>query len=215
MSPRKRQVRTLLLLLYALALGACNSTREFWRYVVDKEVSKPLAERETGTIDTPRMLSPHNVKVVYNDGSTSTEVLIPVLSSGQQIMIAHNDRTSPSALSVVPLPPGDADRALEDSYLESGKQVIRKEAPVSIVKTQARIQELVKQGNYALALEYADQLLKRYPSHVKTLRTRGSLLLKMGEKPEAIKAYQKAQDIEPDPRVEELIKKLEAETGGH
>lgn len=198
-----------------LALVGCNSSREFWRYVVDKEVSKPLAERETGTVDTPRLLSPHNVKVVYNDGSTSTEVLIPVLSSGQQILIAHNNRTSPSALSVVPLPPGDADRALEDSYLESGKQVIRKEAPVSIVKTQARIQDLVKEGNYALALEYADQLLRRYPSHVKTLQTRGSLLLRMGEKAEALKAYQKAQDVEPDPRVEELIRNLEKETGGH
>lgn len=199
---------------YALLTG-CNSTKEFWRYVVDKEVSKPLAERETGTVDTPRMLSPHNVKVVYNDGSTSTEVLIPVLSSGQQILIAHNGRASPSALSVVPLPPGDADRALEDSYLESGKQVIRKESPVSIVKTQSRIQELVKEGNYSLALEYADKLLKRYPNHAKTLRTRGSLLLKIGEKTESIKAYQKAQDIEPDPRVEELIKKLESQTGGH
>lgn len=211
-----RQIKTLSWAVagFTLLIG-CNSTKEFWRYVVDKEVSKPLAERETGTVDTPRMLSPHNVKVVYNDGSTSTEVLIPVLSSGQQILIAHNSRTSPSALSVVPLPPGDADRALEDSYLESGKQVIRKEAPVSIVKTQSRIQELVKEGNYSLALEYADKLLKRYPNHVKTLRTRGSLLLKIGEKNESIKAYQKAQDIEPDPRVEELIKKLESQTGGH
>ena len=202
------------LLLTCVMQMSCNSTKEFWRYVVDKEVSKPLVEREKGAVDTPRMLSPHNVKVVYNDGSTSTEVLIPVLSSGQQILIAHNNKTSPSALSVVPLPPGDADRALEDAYLESGKQVVRKEAPVSIVKTHARIQELVKEGNYSLALEFADQLLKRYPNHVKTLRTKGSLLLKIGEKAEAIKAYQKAQDIEPDARVEELIRKLESEIGG-
>lgn len=209
----KTILKTSLLLTCVLQMS-CNSTKEFWRYVVDKEVSKPLAEREKGTVDTPRMLSPHNVKVVYNDGSTSTEVVIPVLSSGQQILIAHNNKTSPSALSVVPLPPGDADRALEDAYLESGKQVVRKEPPVSIVKTHARIQELVKEGNYSLALEFADQLLKRYPNHVKTLRTKGSLLLKIGEKAEAIKAYQKAQDIEPDARVEELIRKLESEIGG-
>ena len=52
------------LLLTSLMQTGCNSTKEFWRYVVDKEVSKPLAERETGTVDTPRLLSPHNVKVV-------------------------------------------------------------------------------------------------------------------------------------------------------
>jgi tetratricopeptide (TPR) repeat protein len=72
----------------------------------------------------------------------------------------------------------------------------------------------VKEGNYSLALEFADQLLKRYPNHVKTLQTRGSLLLKIGEKAEAVKSYQKAQDLEPDARVEELIRKLESEIGG-
>ena len=200
-------------LLLALALlpglTACNSTREFWRYVVEDEVEKPMAKRDKGQEDAPRVLSPHNVKVVYSDGSTSTEVLIPVLSSGQQIVIDHKSRGAPQAIALAPLAPADADKDLEDAYIKGGNPVSKKSPEVSLVKTEGRIRELVKDGNYALALEYAEQLLKRYPSHAKTLRTKGSLLLKMGEREAALKAYQKAQDIEPDPRVEEQIKALD------
>ncbi len=204
---RHRSLPPACLLLVALAASGCNSTREFWRYVVESDVEKPM--RQAGTEDAPRQLSPHNVKVVYNDGSTSTEVLIPVLSSGQQIVIDHKSRSSPNALSVVPLPPSDADKSVEESYVKSGGPVSQKSPPVSLVKTHERIRELVKEGNYALALEFAEQLLKRYPNHAKTLRTKGSLLLQMGEREAALKTYQQAQEVEPDARVDEQIRALE------
>lgn len=194
-------------------LTSCSATRSFWTYVVDNDVNKPLSKRDAGTVDKEGPMSPYNVKVVYNDGARSTEVLIPVVSSGQQIIIDHQGKKRPQALSVVPLPPVAADKDLEDSYLQQGKQLNASAGPVSIVRTHAKINELVKDGQYGLALEYAEQLLKRYPNHVKTLQTKGSLLLKLGENAAALDAYQKAQDIEFDPRVEEQIKQLEKSLG--
>lgn len=191
---------------------SCSASKEFWEYVVEDRVVKPLPEREEGEEDAPRLLSPHNVRVVYSDGSTSTEVVIPVLTSGQQIVIDHKSRSKPSSLAVVPLPPSSADKSLEESYVGEGLPVQSKSPPVSMVKTHERIRELVKEGNYALALEFADQLLKRYPKHVKTLRTKGSLLMQMGEREAALKAYREAQEVEPDTKVEEMIRKLEDRT---
>ncbi len=210
----KHRLTVLALVAISLSGAACTSTREFWRYVVEDEVEKPLSQRDRGTEDAPRVLSPHNVKVVYNDGSTSTEVLIPILSSGQQVVIDHKSRSAPQALSVVPIPPSEADKSLEDSYVEKGHPVASKSAPVSIIKTEEKIRELVKEGNYALALEHAELILKRYPNHVKTLRTKGSLLLRLGERDAALKTYYKAQEIEPDARVEEQIRTLEKSANG-
>ena len=195
--------------MFGLLATNCSSTREFWRYVVEDKVDAPLTDRGQGQKDTPRQLYPHNVKVVYSDGASSTEVLIPILTSGQQIIIDHKSRTAPSAISLAPLPPTDADKAVDDAYTKSGQPVSSKAPAVSIINTHARIRELVQQGNYALALEYAEQLLSRYPNHVQTLRTKGSLLLKMGEREAALKAYYKAQEIEHDPRVDEQIKTIE------
>lgn len=204
-----RRVLVLQAFLGIIGLGGCNASKEFWQYVVQDEVVKPLPPREKGEDDAPRLLSPHNVRVVYNDGTTSTEVVIPVLSSGQQIVIDHKSRSKPSSLSVLPIPPAPADQSLEQSYLEGGLPIQQKGTPVSIVKTHEKIRELVKEGSYAVALEYADQLLKRYPKHVKTLRTKGSLLLQMGELDAALKTYREAQEVEPDKKVDELIRNLE------
>lgn len=210
-TPSRRILLNVLIQIFGLwLLSSCNASKEFWQYVVEDEVAKPLPSRENGEEDAPRLLSPHNVRVVYSDGSSSTEVVIPVLTSGQQIVIDHKSRSKPSSLSVVPLPPTHADEAIERTYIEDGHPVQPKSPPVSIVKTHERIRELVKEGSYGLALEFADQLLKRYPKHVKTLRTKGSLLLQLGERDAAIKAYREAQEIEPDGKVEEMIVKLES-----
>jgi tetratricopeptide (TPR) repeat protein len=64
-----------------------------------------------------------------------------------------------------------------------------------------------------LALEYATQLLQRYPNHVETLRTKGALLLKMGEREAALESYQKAQDITPNSRVAKQIDELKKAEG--
>ena len=161
------------------------------------------------------MLSPYNVKVVYNDGSTMTEVLIPILSSGQQILVDNQAKDpSQSALSLVPLPPGDADKSAEEAYVKSGQPLSAKAPAVSIVKTHELIRKLVREGNFALALQYADQLLKKYPNHVESLRIKGSLLLKIGERQAALEAYRKAEEIEPNPRVAQQIAELERALSG-
>jgi hypothetical protein len=195
-----------------LLLAGCASGREFWTYVVEPPVEKPV-KREQGT-PTGQVTSPHVVKVNYSDGANSTEVQVPVISSGQQVIIDQKGRPAQDAVNLVPLAPGPADKSLDETYVKSGKTVSQKAQPVSIVKTQAMVKKLVKQGNYSLALEYVDQLLQRYPQHVESLRAKGSILLKMGEKEAALDAYRKAQEIEPNSQVRKQIVDLEKALGG-
>lgn len=197
---------TLLMLLCAAA--GCATGREFWTYVVEEPVSKPLKPK---TDDQPisEPLSPHYVKVNFNDGHVATEIQIPVLSSGQQIVIDHKGRPADKSINLLPLPPTSADKSLVEAYLKNGGTITSTANPVSLVRTQAEIRKLAKQGQYGLALEYATQLLERYPNHVETLRSKGALLLKMGESHAALEAYQKAQDLQADPRVQKQIETLQ------
>lgn len=198
----------LILLVSALCTFGCASGREFWTYVVEEPVKKPLIKDNSDTpIASP--VAAQYVKVQFNDGSLSTEVQIPVLSVGQQIVIDHKGKPSEKGLSLLPLPPTLTDKTLEDTYLKNGGVISATASPVSIVKTRAEIHNLVKQGNYSLALEYATQLLARYPNHAETLRTKGALLLKMGERSAARESYQKAQDIEPQAKVQKQIDAIE------
>lgn len=202
------------LLLAASVLSGCASGREFWTYVVEPPVEKPLA-REQGTLPTGQPSSSQVIRVAYSDGSTSTEVQVPVVSSGQQVIIDQKGRSAKEAIGLVPLAPTAADKSLEESYQKSGKPIVQKASPVSIVKTRAMVKKLVKQGNLSLALEYVDQLLQRYPQHVESLRAKGSILLKMGERESALDAYRKAQEVEPNAQVQKQIKDLEKSLGGH
>jgi tetratricopeptide (TPR) repeat protein len=207
-----KNLRAIAKILIILNLAACASGREFWNFVVEEPVKKPIT-RESGELEALNPTNQQAVKVTYNDGSTSTQVEIPVLSSGQQIVIDHKGRPSEKSIGLVPLPPVDSDKSLEDAYLEKGNSISQRAAPVSIVKTKSEIQKLVKQGNYALALEYATQLLQRYPNHAETLRTKGALLLKIGERDAALEAYQRAQDIAPSARVAKQIEEIKKSEG--
>jgi tetratricopeptide (TPR) repeat protein len=193
-----------------LALSGCISGREFWTYVVNDSVTKPLPPRELGKKDAPQIYSQDVVRVVYSDGAAQTEVFIPILMSGQQILIDQKSSQSPVGLALVPYAPTAADKTLEESYLRSGHAMNSKAPAVSILKTQEMIRKFLKSGDYAIALQYAEQILGRYPNHVETLRTKGSLLLKIGERDGALETYRKAQDIEPNAQVGEQIKKLES-----
>ena len=208
-------MKKLIWLSIAMLLTACASGREFWTYVVEPPVEKTVA-REKGTpLPHQQPSSPQVIKVTYSDGSTSTEVLVPVVNTGQQVIIDQKGRSAKSAVNLVPLAPSDADKSLEENYVKSGKTLVQKSQPVSIVKTQAMIKKLVKQGNYSVALEFVDQLLQRYPQHVESLRAKGSILLKMGEREGALEAYRKAQEIEPNPQVRKQIESLEKSMSGH
>ena len=133
--------RYLILASMIVTIG-CNSTREFWNYVVDDDVEKPMAERTPGNPDNKKILSPHNVKVVYNDGKTSTEVLIPILSSGQQIVLENQYERSPTGLSVVAPPPTSADKDLEDEYAKQDLPINQKANPVSIWRPMRKSRSL-------------------------------------------------------------------------
>ena len=191
-------------------LQSCISGKEFWTYVVDDSVSKPMPPREIGKKDAPPVYSQDTVRVVYTDGSSQTEVYIPVLTSGQQILIDQKSSQSPAGLALVPYAPTPADKTLEDAYIKAGNPVSNK--AVSLVKTQEMIRKFIKTGDYAIALQYAEQILRRYPNHVETLRTKGSLLLKIGERDAALETYRKAQDIEPNAKVAEQIHILESKS---
>jgi hypothetical protein len=191
----------------SLMLVGCSSGREFWTYVVEPPVDKPV-QREKGA-PIGEVSSPHVIKVHYSDGSSSTEVQVPVISSGQQVIIDQKGRPAKEAVNLVPLAPTAADKALEESYVKSGKTLSTKGGPVSIVRTQAMVKKLVKQGNYSLALEYVDQLLQKYPQHIESLRAKGSILLKMGEREAALETYRKAQEVEPNAQVGTQINDLE------
>jgi hypothetical protein len=212
-------VNRLCFAILTLWLVGCASGREFWTYVVEPPVEKTTIKREKGTpiepITSQTPNSAHVIRVTYSDGSTSTDIQVPVINTGQQVIIDQKGRSAMSSVNLVPLAPTSADKALEESYVKSGNPVVQKSQPVSIVKTQAMIKKLVKQGNYSLALEYVDQLLQRYPQHVESLRAKGSILLKMGEREAALEAYRKAQELEPTPQVRKQIESLEKMLGGH
>lgn len=208
---KKRMTWMILGVVIGSGLG-CASGREFWTYVVEPPVEKTMA-REAGT-PIGEVSSPQVIKVAYSDGSTSTEVQVPVLSSGQQVIIDHRGRPAREAVGLVPLAPGSADKSLDESYVKSGKPIASKAPPVSITKTRAMVKKLVKQGNLSLALEYVDQLLQRYPQHVESLRSKGSILLKMGEREAALDSYRRAEEIESDPRVRAQIRELEKTVNG-
>jgi hypothetical protein len=208
MSELRKALITSLAVGVALVLSGCASGREFWTYVVEPPVEKPIA-REQGTTPSPGVVSPHTIRVSYSDGGTATDVQIPVLNSGQQIVIDHKNRAASEAVHLAPLAPASADKSVEEAYVRSGKSVSQKAQPVSITKTQGLVKKLVKQGNLSLALEYVEQLLQRYPQHVESLRTKGSILLKMGEREAALESYRKAEEIEPDTQVRSQIQELE------
>jgi hypothetical protein len=202
-------IDTLILIGLHFMLLSCASGREFWNYVVEEPVNKPLLKNVNDTPIAAGGASPQFVRVNFNDGVTTTEVQIPILSSGQQIVIDHKGQPNEKNIGLIPLPPTAADKGLEESYLRDGGTINASSNQVSIVKTQAEIRKLAKQGNFALALEYATLLLNRYPNHVETLRSQGALLLKMGESKAALEAYQKAQDLQPSQRVQKQIEALE------
>jgi hypothetical protein len=153
------------------------------------------------------------MKVRWNDGDVITEVDVPMVSSGQRIVIEHSGtaagiKTLP-ATRLVPPPPTPADQALVEAYRARGLRIDEGKADVSLVKARAGIQDSIRQGNYALALEWAELVLGRYPSHPEFLRAKASILLMMGEKQQAIVVYEKAESIESDPAVRQKLDELQ------
>lgn len=210
MSARSR----LAVLALVLGLPACAS-RNYTHYLIEPApaVNPALVEPEGTQLRPLGYGSTTAMTVRWNDGGTLTEVAIPMLASGQRIVVEHKPGagavdTIPST-RLVPPPPTAADDSLDAAYRDRGLRVDPDAPEVSLSGARARMQEALQGGNYAMALEWAELVLARYPSHPATLRAKGSILLLMGEREKAIEVYEQVEEIESDPAVRQQLEELQ------
>jgi tetratricopeptide (TPR) repeat protein len=200
-------------LLLASLSSAC-AARNYTYYLIDPPPQKNPALREDGTLLRPFAFGSTTVmKVRWNDGNLMTEVDVPMLASGQRIVIEHgagasNVKTIP-ATRVVPPPPTRADTALIEAYRERGLAIDESAPEVSITRARTLMQEAIKAGDYQLALEWCEAVLARYRSHPEFLRAKASVLLLMGEREKAIQVYEQAEEVESDPGVRKKLEELQ------
>ena len=202
---------TLLLLL----VGGC-AARNYTHYLIEPApTTNPAFEEEEGTQLRPMGFgSTTAMKVRWNDGDVITEVSIPMLASGQRIVIEHTAsatgvETIP-ATRLVPPPPTLADQTLDEAYRERGLRVNPDAPELSLTGARTRMQDALAAGNYQMALEWCELVLARYPSHPETLRAKGSILLMLGERDKAIEIYEEVEEIETDPAVRQKLEELQA-----
>lgn len=201
-----------LVLLLALVTSAACTSRNYTYYLIEPTVKKTTTLKEDDTLVRPFGYGSTTVmKVRWNDGKVLTEVDVPVLASGQRIVVEHGAGNTGiktiAPMRVVPPPPTKADTSLVEAYRSRGLKV--EDAPeVSLTRAQSLMQEATKGGNYALALEWCETVLARYPSHPEFLRAKASLLLMMGERDKAIEIYEAAEAIESDPGVRKKLEEL-------
>jgi hypothetical protein len=204
--------------LLAAALGAGCASRNYTHYLIEPApaTNPVLEEAEDGTQVRPFGFgSTTAMHVRWNDGETITEVDIPMLASGQRIVIEHTAKTTgvPTipATRLVPPPPTLADRSLEEAYRQRGLAVNADAPEVSISRGRTLMSDALAAGNYQLALEWCELVLARYPSHPETLRAKGSILLMLGEREKAIEVYEAVEEVESDPAVRAQLETLRRE----
>lgn len=202
-----------IVLVLAAFLSACV-TKNYTYYLVEPQPQTNPALKEDGTLVRPFGFGTTTVmKVRWNDGNLITEVDLPMLATGQRIVIEHGAgsagvKTIPVA-RLVPPPPTKADTTLVEAYRARGLRVQDGAPEVSIIRARALMQEAIKGGNYDVALEWCETVLQRYPSHPEFLRAKASLVLMMGEKDKAIEIYEQAEAIESDPAVRKKLEELQ------
>jgi len=215
MTNSSRSPATWLALTAWLACGCAS--RNYTHYLIEPAPATNAAlEDEEGTQLRPMAFgSTTAMKVSWNDGNVITEVEIPMLASGQRIVIEHTpsstDVDTILATRLVPPPPSLADNTLDSAYRERGLRVNPDASEVSISGARTRMQDALSAGNYQLALEWCEMVLARYPSHPETLRAKGSILLMLGERDKAIEVYETVEEIETDPTVRKKLEELQAQ----
>lgn len=204
-------------LLTATALLTGCAARNYTHYLIEPAPKKLRAlEEEEGTLQRPFGFgSTTSMKVVWNNGNMLTEVHIPMLASGQRIIVEHS-KTPPGvktlpATRLIPPIPTIADRSLEEAYRGRGLRVREQSPAVSISASRTMMETALRKGNYQLALERCEMVLARYPSHPQFLRAKGSILMLMGEREKAVEIYEIAEEIESDPQVRKTLEKLQQE----
>ncbi len=200
----------------AVGAGSGCAARNYTYYLVEPETVDHPTLSDEDTMQRPFSYGTNTfMKVRWNNGDVITEVDVPMVSTGQRIVIEHSGnaagiKTLP-ATRLVPPPPTPADKALIEAYRARGLRIDDGKADVSLVGARAGVQESIKNGNYALALEWVELVLARYPSHPEFLRAKASILLMMGERQQAIVVYEAAEAIESDPAVRQKLDELQRE----
>jgi hypothetical protein len=202
------------LILLCVAVSSGCAARNYTYYLVEPAPAKHPALKEEGTLTRPFGFgSTTAMKVRWNDGNLITEVDIPMLASGQRIVVEHaagsrDVKTIPTT-RVVPPPPTAADATLVEAYRQRGLRIDDTAPEVSITRARSLMQDAMKGGNYSLALEWCETVLQRYKSHPEFLRAKASLLLMMGERDKAIEVYEQVESIESDPAVRKKLEELQ------
>jgi len=200
----------------ALLLPGC-AARSYTAYLIEPApaISPTLVDEEGTQLRPFAFGSTTAMKVRWNDGNVITEVEIPMLETGQRIVIEHTagatDVETIPATRLVPPPPTVADTSLDEAYRERGLKVAADAPEVSISRGRTEMQQALASGNYQLALEWAELVLMRYPSHPETLRAKGSILLLLGERDKAIEVYESVEEIESDPAVRRKLEELQSQ----
>jgi hypothetical protein len=202
----------LLLLLVPMGLGAC-SARNYTHYLVQPAPKKNPALEEEGTLVRPFGFGSTTVmKVRWNDGAMLTEVQIPMLASGQRIVIEHSkapaDVKTLPATRLIPPQPSIADKALVEAYRSRGLRVNQDAPDVSLAGARGNMESALKAGNYQLGLEWCEMVLAKYPAHPEFMRAKGSILVLMGEREKAIEIYEAVEETESDPQVRKMLETL-------
>ena len=200
------------LLILGMILGGC-SARNYTHYLIEPAPTTQESFVEEGTLVRPLGYGETTMmKVRWNDGDMITEVELPMLATGQRIIIEHSKQGSQvqtlPATRLVPPPPSIADEALIDAYRKRGLRLNSDAAEVSLTRARTLMQGALKEGNYQIALEWCELVLARYPSHPEFLRAKASILLMMGERDKAIEIYESAEEIESDPDVRRTLERL-------
>ncbi|MEM6930677.1 MAG: hypothetical protein AAF602_27335 [Myxococcota bacterium] len=203
-------------LLIPLICAGC-AARAYTYYLIDErpEVDPALEDAEGTALRPLGFGSTTAMKVRWNDGNVLTEVEIPMLSSGQRIVVEHTpseaDIPTIPVSRLVPPRPTTADQTLEEAYRERGLRVNPDAPDVSLTQSRTQMQQALASGNYQMALEWCELVLARYPSHPATLRAKGSILLLLGEREKAIEVYEQVEEIESDPAVRKKLEELQSQ----
>ena len=203
------------ILFLGILLAAC-SARNYTHYLIQPAPETNPALEEEGTLLRPMGFGSTTVmKVTWNDGEVMTEVHIPMLASGQRIVIEHGETSgqvqSVPSTRMVPPKPSIADKSLVEAYRSRGLRVNDDAPDVSVTGARTELETAIKAGNYQVALEWCELVLARYPSHPGFLRAKGSILLLMGEREKAIEVYEAVEEIESDPQVRKTLEDLQKE----
>lgn len=203
-------------LVALVAVGALGcASHNYTHYLIEPApaVDPLLLEEEGSQVRPMGFGSTTAMTVRWNDGNLITEVQIPLLASGQRIVVEHGTggtglQTIPAS-RLVPPAPGPADQTLDAAYRERGLRVNTDAPEVSLTGARVRMQEALSSGNYSLALEWCELVLARYPSHPESLRAKGSILFLLGEREKAIEVYEAAEAVESDPAVRARLEELQ------